>query len=192
MWPRPGRLASSRRVLATDGLLAAEQHRGIQVALQAQLRPSPAERAEVRSPVDAERLAGEIGVVVDQLGRGVEEQDARHAGIAQPIQQAFEVWPHPPLPLGAGEQAGPGIEHLDRVGPGPVLRDQVAGAQAAEPVEQGVEGGRLLVGERPHPGEVAHAVAFDEVGREGQRRAGEAEQRRAAVELPADDPLRGP
>ena len=109
----------------------------------------------------------------------------------RPPQQPIEVRPNPQPPFGAWEEAGPGVEDLDRVGAGPVLAEEVTGAEPSQAVEQGVESRRLLVGERPQPREVAHAATLDQVGREGQRSAREAEQCRLQDELGPHDPLGG-
>ena len=75
------------------------------------------------------------------------------------------------------EQPGPGIEELDGLGPRLDLGEQVLDRQVGQLLEQQVD----LVGPGLEPllqdREILRAAPLDQVGREGEGRAGEAEQR---------------
>ena len=81
------------------------------------------------------------------------------------------------------KRADPRVEDLDRLGAGLDLRDDEPADDLGEPVAQPVPGLRVPVHQRLGTGEVARRPAFDGVGRQSERRAGEADQRDAAVEL---------
>ena len=83
------------------------------------------------------------------------------------------------------QRAGPAVEELDRRGAGGDLGPQRREGDVGEAVGEAVPELGLGVHEGLRPGERARRAALDEVARERERRAGEADQRH--VQLADDD-----
>jgi hypothetical protein len=81
---------------------------------------------------------------------------------------------------------GPALEQLQGVGAGPGLHGEVLGAGLDQHVEQGVDLGRVLVGEPPRGGALLGGFAVEHVGRHGPGRAAEADQGATGIELRLD------
>jgi hypothetical protein len=75
------------------------------------------------------------------------------------------------------EAADGGIEDLQRLRTRPDLTDEDAGGGARELRREDVPRARIAVHEELHVLVVARAAPFDEVGRERERRPGEADER---------------
>ena len=85
------------------------------------------------------------------------------------------------------EDAGPGVEELDHVGAGVDLRRDVGGEALGEALEQRVPDLGLAVHQLLGGEEVAAAATLDEVARDRERRAAEADQRLLRGQLPANE-----
>ena len=176
----------SRRVRSGD-----EDGR-VDVPLDRPAAPMPAlQGREVHPPVHREHLRRKLRVGVHEVRRILHEEDPFHAGSADRLQHVLKVGADEAFPIGAGQQARPGVEHLHRVGARFALADEVARHEPGEAPEQVVEGRRLRGRERAQGREVLHPPPLDEVGGEGPGRAAEAEQRRAGRHGGADVPEGG-
>src|SRR5688572_19312800 len=85
------------------------------------------------------------------------------------------------------ERAGPGVEYLERLHAGLDLRREIAGHDVREVFAEAVPRGRLRVHERLRVRVVGRRAALDRVRGERERRAAEADQRHAALELLPQD-----
>ena len=85
--------------------------------------------------------------------------------------------------VGAVQRAGPRVEDLDRLRAGFDLRQHVVGNHRRQALAEPVPRARLRVHERLGARVVGRRTAFDRVRGERERRAAEADQRHAAVEL---------
>jgi hypothetical protein len=85
--------------------------------------------------------------------------------------------------VGDGERTDPGVEQLDRVSACSGLRGDVAGELLGQPLHQRVPGRRLPVHEGLRKDEVTARPALDEVARDGERAATEANQRPLGLEV---------
>ena len=88
------------------------------------------------------------------------------------------------------ERADPRVEQLHRVDTRLDLRDEVLSAHLGEQIAEAVPGGGRSVHQRLGMREVARVSAFDRVGGQGERCAGETDQRHAPGELAFDLPDR--
>ena len=75
------------------------------------------------------------------------------------------------------ERPDPRVEELDHVGARLDLRGDVARELLREPVEQRMPGRGVAVHQRLRPREVARRLALDEIARDRERRAAEADER---------------
>ena len=145
---------------------------------------------EALTPVDADHVAAGFHEIGKNRGRADAEVDERHAGRGQPVEDAPRVRQHELAIVRAPERAGPRIENLQRLRPGFDLRAQVGRHRLGEELAEPVPRGGLRVHERLGAEVVLRRSAFDRVGRQRERRAAEADERHASVELPAQEPDR--
>ena len=134
-----------------------------------------ADDGEVAGPIDAqgaragERLVGEVrsgafGVENDrEIGRECRDD------VANPLERGRFV-------VGAGDDAAPAIEDLNRIGTGGDLRAKIRDQCGGEFFEEGVEGGAVGMKEEFDAFEFIGAAALDHIGGEGPRRAAETEE----------------
>ena len=94
---------------------------------------------------------------------------------------------HELVPFLGGNHAEPRIEDLDGLGAGRDLGQQVGARRRADQIEQTMRGLRLTVEELLGLDKVLAGLALDGVGRGGERRAGEADERGVA-ELVLEQP----
>ena len=87
------------------------------------------------------------------------------------------------LVVGRREHADPRVEELDRVSTGRGERRDVRRELIGEPLHERMPHRRLAVHERLRPREVAARLALDEIARDGERSAAEADERALGVEL---------
>ena len=95
---------------------------------------------------------------------------------------------HVALVLRRGQRAGPRVEQLD--GPGarpPTCERERGGGEVGQPVEQRAEQRRVAEHERLGLRVGARRPALDEVAGDGERRAGEADQRHVRRQLAGED-----
>ncbi len=143
---------------------------------------------ERHAPVEPEHVAARRGEQREQRRRGARaEMDRRHVHRREDPGRVRRD------ELGVvrrGERADPGVEELDRVGAGRRLRGDVPGELLGQPLHQRVPDLRLRVHQRLRAHEVAARAALDEVARDGERPAAEADDGALGLELGADDPHR--
>ena len=84
------------------------------------------------------------------------------------------------------QRGAPGVEHHDGLCPGGNLGIQVVGRHPRDLGKHGIERRGFLGGQPLDMRKLAAGTAFDHVGTDSPRTAGEADQRHLAVELPAD------
>ena len=162
---------------------------GLEIALDRPLladgRPGV---VEPDAPVDADRAPARGRHLGEQLRRrSGAEVDRRHA---RRLEHARRVRSDELSVVGHREHADPGVEELDRVGAGGRLRGDVARELLGQPLHERVPGRRLAVHERLRADEVAARLALDEIARDGERPAAEADERALGLELAAHDPHR--
>ena len=84
------------------------------------------------------------------------------------------------------QDARPGVEDLDTIDAGVDLAGQIEDRGLDEPVDEILERLRRTVGEEPGRRLIGRSLAGDHVARDGERRAAEADQRRAGRQLGLD------
>ena len=114
----------------------------------------------------------------------------RDAGVARAPRRCARVRQRELAVVGAARGAGPRIEDLDRLRAGFDLRAQVVGDHVGEAIAEPVPRRGLRVHERLGPRVAGRRPAFDRVGGQRERRAAEADQRHASVELAPQQPDR--
>ena len=133
---------------------------------------------DVHPPVHRQHFGRQVGVSVQQVGRVLQEEDSRHAGLADGLEQHFQVRANEPFPIGQGQKTGPGVEYLHGIGAGACLVDQVGGHGLGELAQQGLQQFRFGGGERSESREVFPAASLHEVGGQRPGRSAESKQRR--------------
>ena len=139
-------------------------------------RLPPVERRSTSPPASAR--SGRIAVGADA------EVDQRHAGVAQRGEDAARVRQRELAVVAAAERAGPRVEDLQRLRRRP--RPAPAGSRpssSANRSQRRCHARGLRVHERLGPRVGGRRSAFDRVRRQRERRAAEADERHAAVEL---------
>ena len=115
----------------------------------------------------------------------IEEVDARHAALTHRVDQVLHARQRKTTIARLVEDAGPRIEDLDRLHAGIDLQPQVVRHRDVELFEERFERRGLAIHQPLDRAEAFLALALHQVGGNGERRAAEANQRRAAVELAA-------
>ena len=165
-----------------------EEHGRIEVALHgdagADLVPRLVER---RAPIDADDRAARFALEREQRAGVGAEMDDRHAERLEVAEDVRHVRHHVLAIVVGGERSDPRIEELHRLRARFDLGAQIAAHHLGELAHEIVPGGGLAVHEALGLLEVRRFPALDEVAREGERRAREADERRLAVELAADE-----
>ncbi len=189
MWPgRPpaaSRIADRRRLDAREG---PEQQRGIEVPLHAAIAADPLPPlVEPDAPVEADHVAPGLGHRLEQVRGAGSEVDRRHV---DGVEDSFRIRRDELLVVVAGEGADPGVEELNRI------RARLDGR-----AQIGLRGhGELLAQRVPDLGRAVHAAlrdreltrrpALDEVARDRERAAAEADERLLGSERGAHEPHR--
>ena len=125
MWPRGIGITEQSLRCSPGRFGPAEQHGRIDVALESQVGVTSLNVSDVDAPVDAQDFAGQAGVRVHEMGRVLQEQDPGDAGPTDGCQHGLEMRTNQALPVLEGQEAGPGIENLHGVRPGPPLGDEI-------------------------------------------------------------------
>ena len=166
---------------ALDDRPVGTEQRGVEVALHrprpgragAPPRPAaPASRRRRRRRRPCASTASSSPVPTPKWMRGT------RAG--QRLEHRSAVRQHELLVVGQRQRAGPRVEQLDRRGAGLDLHLQELAGDVGQPAEQRVPQLGLAVHERLGAGVVLRRAALDQVARQRERRAGEADQRRRA------------
>ena len=185
-----GALGEDAADLAVDDVPAGEQQRRVEVALQRPARPhAGGGDVQRQPPVDPDDVGAGLAHRAQQLAGADPEVDARQAGVGQPLQHAGGVREHQLAVVALRERTGPGVEELHGVDAGVDLGAQERQRRVGEGGAQRVPGVRLGVHQRLGALVVAARAALHEVGREGERRAREADERGVA-ELADEQPHR--
>ena len=175
--------ASQRR------LPAGERARAVEVALDAAIGPEPAPgRGQRLPPIDPLEVAARRAHQLEQAGRPRPEVDRRDG--RDPLEDRADVRQDVRLVVGRPEHAHPAIEELDDLDAGVDLGAEVPHDHLGQLPHQRMPGLGLAVHERAGDRVLARRPALDQVAREGERRAGEADDGLLAVELGADQPDR--
>ena len=151
----------------SGGCGAAEQYGRIDVALHGPRRIASLNVGDVHPPVHRQHFGRQAGVGVQQVGRVLEEEDPRHAGLAHGLEQHLQVRANEPFPIRQRQEPCPGIEDLYGIGAGARLVDQVGGHGLGELAQQGLQQFGFGGGERSQFREIFPAASLHEVG--GQR-----------------------
>ncbi len=162
--------------LGPDDGVGGEHHGGVQVALHRLARPDPGDRVvEGHPPVDADDVGPGLAHVVQQLAGADAEVDPRDVGDTR--QHPGAVRGDAGAVLRRGQRADPGVEQLHGTGPGVDLHPQERQGDVGQPVQQGVPQLGVAVHQRLGLRVVLARPAFHQVAGQGERRAGEADQR---------------
>ncbi|GAA3496505.1 hypothetical protein GCM10019016_036060 [Streptomyces prasinosporus] len=164
--------------LGLDGLAAGEQHGRVEVALERLAGADAAGGLAQRdAPVDAHDVRAGLAHRAEELAGAHAEVDARDAVPGDRAEHLRRGGQHRAPVVGRGERAGPGVEQLDRRGAGLDLDLEERGGDVREAVEQ--VGPQLGVAVHHRLGVLVRAgrAALDQVAREGERGAREADQR---------------
>ena len=103
------------------------------------------------------------------------------------VDHVAHVRQHEQLVVERAQPADPGVEELHDLGAGGDLRLEVVDDDLGDDAHEAAERHRVLVHELLHVRVVARVAALDDVARQGERRAGEADERDARVELVAHE-----
>ena len=159
-----------------------EQQRGIEVALQREIGADARGRlVERHAVVDAERIDSDRGHVGQKLARADAEVDERHrlGGLDRPhrCEGRRRRRQHGTAVVGGSQGSRPRVEQLAGARARAHLQREEPPRHLSEPHRQVVPGGRVGVDEAARGEVVLRRTALDEVGGEGERRAGEADER---------------
>ena len=188
MWPgRPAARCRTSSARAEHAMARAEQERRVEVALDgavgAELLPGDVER---HAPVDADDVAAGRGEVGQDRRRAGAEMNRRHAGRLQGGEDLGGV--RAARTRGSRRPTARRPTSRKSGSPGRPLRParrRTSLTTCGQPVAQPVPRLGVAVHQRLGAGEVARRPALDGVRRQRERRAGEADERDAAVELAA-------
>ena len=131
------------------------------------------------TPTTVRRRHG-LGHRAEQLGGADPEVGHRHPGAGQRREHPRAVRQHVAAVVGQRQRAGPRVEQLDGVDPGVDLHLQERDGDVGQRRHQRVPGLGLAEHHRLGALVVAARAALDQVGRQRERRAGEADQRHVA------------
>ena len=186
----PARLLEHASRLALHHRPGGQGHRGVEVALDAELQADPAPRlVQGQSPIHRDRVAAGRGHRLQQVRAPGSEVDAGDTGVGDPREDPLHMGEDPRLVVAPAQRAHPGVEELEDVDAGGDLGPQVADGHLGELLHQLLPQLGLTVHQRLAAGVVARGMALDEVGSHGERGAREADHRGAGAELlpdPAD------
>ena len=182
-WPGAARPAArTARVRSATTSHGANSDRRVEVALQRAVRADPAGRLVQRHPeVDADHVGAGLAHQPEQLTGADAEVDARHAQLADRGQHRGRVRLH--VARGSRRRAARRPRSrtaAPRWRPASTCTRRNAAVIPASRLHQGVPQLRVAVHQRLGVLVVARRPALDQVGGEGERRAGEADQRRRA------------
>ena len=167
----------------------AEQERGVEISLDAAVaadsRPGFVER---RAPVGADHVAAGLAQLIEDRSGADAEMNRRHAGRGDAGKDFPGVRQDELAVVGGVQRADPRIEHLHAVDAGFDLRDEIVADDVCDQIAEAVPGGGVAVHQRLGVREVVRVAAFDRIGRERERRAGESNQRHAPAERLLDLP----
>ena len=163
-----------------------EQERRVEIALdgvgRAELFPGD---VDGEAPVDADDVAAGRGQVRENRGRPGAEMNGRDVGRFQGREDLGGMRAGELAVVLGRERPDPRVEDLDGLGARFDLRHDEGADHLGQAVAQPVPRLGVAVHQRLGPGEVARGPALDGVRRQRERRAGEADERDAAVELPS-------
>ena len=163
-----------------------EEQRRIEVPLDAAVRPDPLPAlAERDPPVEADDVAAGRRHRLEQVRRAGAEVDRRHR---EPAEDPLRVRRDELLVVLDRERADPAVEELDRVGARLDLGPDVAEERLAEALHQLVPDLRRAEHAGLRLRELAGRLALDQVARNGERAAAEADERPVRHQRLADDP----
>ena len=175
--PRPS--ATTRRTAASTTGQSAPQQRRVEVALDDGARPQPAGRLVERdAPVDADDVGAGRAHRPRAVRRCPTPKWMRGTRAGERFEHRPAVRQHELGVVGERQRAGPGVEELDRGRAGGDLHPQELARDHGQPAEQGVPEIGSAVHERLGLRMVARRAALDQVAGQGERRPGEADQRR--------------
>ena len=165
----------------------AEKGRGIQVALHREALELGDRPLQIQGPVQAQSLDVQGPDHVQERRAALEEVDARHAGRGQMVHDAAHPRQHDLLVVRRRHDAAPGVEELHGVHARLDLHGQVVADLVGQLVQQGAEQIGPAVEHGLQVLEIPGTAALDQVGRQGERRAGESDQRRPVAQLLFDE-----
>ena len=165
--------------LPVDRRAVGEQHRGVEVALH---RVAGADAAgglvQRHPPVDTDDVGARVADQRQQLAGADAEVDPRDVVGRHRVEDGARVRQHPLGVVGGRQHPGPRVEQLHRGGAGLDLGAQERRRGDRQPVQQPRPRLGLGVHERLGAGVLLRRAALDQVGGQGERRPGEADQRR--------------
>jgi DNA helicase IV len=183
----PGRVEDDRGAVSRH--VPSGRTRGrVEVALNGPVADAFPRRRDRHAPVDSDHVGAGRRHLREQFARADTEVDARDPERRESVEDAPAGWQHMRLVFVGAEGAGPAVEYLDGGRAGRDLGDEARQRQVGEAVEQLSPQHRLAVHQRLGLHVITRRAALDEVGRDGERRAGEADQRDG--ELAAEEPDR--
>ena len=133
-----------------------------------------------RPPIDSDHRRAGARHGAQQFGGADAEVRHRDTAVGQRGEHPCAVRQHVPAVVGQRQHAGPRIEHLNRVHPGVELNPQERDGEVGQLLHQRVPARRFGQHHRLRPGVIAAWATFDQIGRQGERRAGEPDQRNIA------------
>ena len=182
MWPgSPSASARTWRTRASTATSPANRHGRVEVALQRVVGTDPAARLRQRhAEVDADDVGARVAHVGEQLARPDAEVDLRDTEVRDVGERTGRVRQDVLAVVARGQRADPGVEELDGARAGQDLLAEELARDRGQLLQQRVPHVGSAVHQRLGVGVVAARTALDEVGRERERRAGEADERRRA------------
>ncbi len=161
-----------------------EADRRVEVALDRMQRSEPRSgRVQRHPPVHSDDLRAGLGHEAEQLAGADAEEDAWHSQGVDGLEHPSGRWQREPCVLGRGEDACPAVEQLHDRGTRADLRGERRGRDVSQLLDEGAPDERFGVHERLDPGERARRPPFDEVARDGEGGAGEADERHVRSQL---------
>ena len=159
---------------------------GIEIALQGYLVASQsAGGLGIDGPIQPQHIRPALLQLAQPGHAALGEIDHRHPGTADRLDDLLHIGQGEFPEAGLIEDARPGVEQLDRLGPGvdlgPAVVDHRGGNLPQQLVEQFRPGKTPLLGHL----EIFRTSSFHHVGRQGPGRTAKSDQRHPAVQLPA-------
>ena len=168
-----------------------QEHRGVEVALDALVRADPPPRVvQPDPPVHADEVRPGGCDLLEHPADAGAEVDRGNTGLAHGVEDAPVVGQHVGLVCGRSQVADPRVEQLQHLRPGLHLRVQVADRHLGQGLHELRPQRGLAVHEGLRPATILAGLALDHVRGQRVRRPREPHDRGAAVQLASHHPER--
>ena len=190
-WPgRPPARSRTSSARARSSRHGASSELGIEIALHGPVEADGRPRLVQRKlPVEADDISSAGGRIREIRAHAEREVDHRHVCVLESCEElSVRGSDRAQVVLASERPPGPGVEHLQRLGAGAGLSEEVVRLDGDEPRQEPPPGGGLGEHERLRLRKVLRGAALDRVARERERRPREPDDRDAArLELAAHD-----